>query len=159
MTIKNGDKIAVTYEGRFEDGVVFDSSTHGDHSHPLVFIVGQHQVIPGFEQSVIGLKEGESKEFTVLPKDAYGERDDRLMRTMPKAEINLPNNQEIKEGMALMTYTPDGHPLQIFVSKVSADSVTLDLNHPLAGKTLIFKITVIGINDTIKPEHEHSHAH
>lgn len=158
MKIKQGDKIAVSYEGRFEDGVVFDSSTHGDHFHPLIFTVGQHQVIPGFENGVIGLAEGETKEIAVLPKEGYGERDDRLMQAVPKAELKLPRNQEPKAGMALMTYTPEGQPVQIFIKEVTKDSVVLDLNHPLAGKTLIFKVTVLGINETIKPEHEnHSH--
>lgn len=154
MTIREGDKVAVDYEGRFEDGTVFDGSAHGTHSHPLVFTVGQHQVIRGFEGGVIGMNEGESKTVTLTPKDAYGERDERLMRTMPRTELKLPNNQEIKEGMALMTYTPEGQPIQIFVKEVTKENVVLDLNHPLAGKTLVFDVTILGINETIKPEHE-----
>lgn len=157
--IKNGDKVAVNYEGRFEDGTIFDSSTHGDHSHPLVFTVGEHQVIPGFEQAIVGMNENESKEITILAKDAYGERDDRLMRAVPRTEIKLPQGQEPAAGMALMTYTPDGQPIQIFIREVTKETITLDLNHPLAGKTLLFKLTVVGVNDSIKSEDEHPHGH
>ncbi len=158
MSIKQGDKVALTYEGRFEDGTVFDSSTHGDHTHPIIFTVGEHQVIGGFEENVIGLVEGAEKEFTILPKDAYGEYDERMVRAVPKGEITMPRNQQPQKGMTLMTYTPEGQPIQIFVKDVTQDEIILDLNHPLAGKTLIFKIKVVGINDTVKePEHEHSH--
>ena len=157
--IKNGDKVAVNYEGRFEDGTIFDSSTHGDHSHPLVFTVGEHQVIPGFEQAIVGMNENESKEITILAKDAYGERDDRLMRAVPRTEIKLPQGQEPAAGMALMTYTPEGQPIQIFIREVTKETITLDLNHPLAGKTLLFKLTVVGVNDSIRSEDEHPHGH
>lgn len=155
--IKEGDRVAVDYEGRFEDGKIFDSSQHEGHSHPLIFTVGKHEVIPGFERGVVGLVQGNSKKITIAPKDAYGEHDSRLMRSIPKGEIKLPRNQEPVAGMALMTYTPEGQPIQIFVKEVTKDAVVLDLNHPLAGKTLIFNISVVGVNETIKPEHEHSH--
>lgn len=157
MTIKHGDRVAIDYEGRFEDGTVFDSSSHGDHSHALIFTVGAHEVIAGFENGVIGLAQGEEKEITIVPADAYGERDDRLVRDVPKDEIKLPRNQEPKAGMALMTYTPEGQPIQIFVKDVTKDSIVLDLNHPLAGKTLIFKIKVVSINDTIKEDSYQHH--
>ncbi|MEK6858648.1 MAG: peptidylprolyl isomerase [Nanoarchaeota archaeon] len=159
MTIKEGDRVAVNYEGRFEDGVVFDSSTHGDHSHPLVFTVGQHEVIPGFEQAVVGMNENERKEITILAKEAYGERDERLMRAVPRSEIKLPQGQEPAAGMALMTHTPDGQPIQIFIRDVTSETITLDLNHPLAGKTLLFTITVVGVNESIKKDSAHEHRH
>lgn len=159
IVIKVGDRVAVEYEGRFEDGSVFDSSTHEGHSHPLIFTVGKHEVIPGFEQCVVGLKQGDSKEITIAPKDAYGEHDARLMRSIPKGELKLPRNQEPTAGMSLMTYTPEGQPIQIFVREVTKDTAVLDLNHPLAGKMLVFTLTIIGINETIKPEHEHRHEY
>lgn len=155
--IKTGDRVAVDYEGRFEDGTVFDSSHHEGHSHPLVFTVDKHEVIPGFEQAVMGLEQGNEKEFTILPKEAYGEHDARLVREVPRSEIKLPRNQEPHAGMMLMTYGPDGQPVQIVISHVTSETVTLDLNHPLAGKTLIFKIKVIGINETIPATSDHAH--
>ena len=68
--IKKGDKLKVDYEGRFEDGEVFDSSSHGDHSHPLEFTVGEGHVIKGFDDAVIGMKKGEEKEFENEAQDA-----------------------------------------------------------------------------------------
>lgn len=78
MAIKKGDKISVEYEGRLEDGQVFDSSQQGEHSHPLEFEVGAGKIIKGFDQAVIGMKKGEEKEITIESKDAYGEVNPQL---------------------------------------------------------------------------------
>lgn len=155
--IKKGDKVAVDYEGRFEDGIVFDKSTHGDHSHPLIFVVGEHQVIAGFEDSVVGMKEGEEKEFSVSPAEGYGMRDERLVRDVPMSEFKLPGDRKPEVGMTLAINAPNGQQIPIHVVAVGKDSVTLDMNHPMAGKTMIFKIKVVGVNGTIK-EHEHHHG-
>lgn len=153
--IKKDDKVAVEYEGRFEDGEVFDSSKHGEHSHPLVFTVGARQVIEGFDNAVMGMKEGEEKEVKIAPKEAYGEYDSRLTQPVPRSEFNLPRNQQPQVGMTLMMQSPEGYRVPVRVSAVDDSSVTLDLNHPLAGKTLIFKIKVVGINDSIKETPQH----
>lgn len=155
MAIKKGDKVSIDYEGRFESGEVFDSSQHGDHSHPLIFVVGSGQVIQGFEDAVIGMNEGEEKETTIAPKDAYGEYDARLKQEVPKSEFNLPRNQQPSVGMTLMMQSPEGYRVPVYITAVNKETVTIDLNHPLAGKTLIFKLKVVGINETIKETPEH----
>jgi FKBP-type peptidyl-prolyl cis-trans isomerase 2 len=154
--IKKNDKVAVEYEGRFEDGEVFDTSQHEGHSHPLVFVAGAGEVIPGFDNAVIGMKQGEEKEVTIQPKEAYGEYDARLTQEVPKTEFNLPRNQQPHVGMTLMMQSPHGDTIPVYVKAVGKDLVTLDLNHPLAGKVLIFKLKVVGINETVKEE-AHSH--
>ncbi len=154
--IKKNDKVAVEYEGRFEDGEVFDTSQHEGHSHPLVFVAGAGEVIPGFDNAVIGMKLGEEKEVTIQPKEAYGEYDARLTQEVPKTEFNLPRNQQTHVGMTLMMQSPHGDTIPVYVKAVGKDLVTLDLNHPLAGKVLIFKLKVVGINETVKEE---AHAH
>ena len=141
--VRSGSKISVDYEGRLETGEVFDSSTHGDHSHPLEFEAGSNQVIPGFDNAVIGMKVGESKEFTISPDEAYGDINPALTKDVPRAA--LPKEQEPEVGMTLMVGTPQGQ-FPVRISKVSKDTVTIDMNHPLAGKTLIFKIKVLKIN-------------
>ncbi len=156
MSVKKGDKVAVDYEGRFETGEVFDSSTHGDHSHPLEFEAGAGQVIPGFDNAVIGMAKGEDKEITIPATEAYGEYDEQLKRDIPASEITLPRNQKPKAGMTLMMRTPDGQAVPVHIVAADANTITIDLNHPLAGKTLIFKIKIVGINETIK-ESEHHH--
>ena len=141
--IKKGDKISVEYEGRFEDGEVFDSSSHGDHSHPLEFEVGTGQVIEGFDEAVIGMSEGEEKEFSIEPADGYGEHNPKLLQKIPRAY--LPKEQEPKVGMMLRVTTADGQDIGVKIVGVEGETVTIDMNHPLAGKKIIFKIKIIKI--------------
>ena len=143
MAIKKGDKISVEYEGKFEDGTVFDSSSHGDHSHPMEFEVGTGQVIKGFEEAVIGMKKGEEKEFSIESKDAYGDHKSELKRDIPRS--TLPKDQEPKEGMMLMVKDPSGHQVPVKILAVDDKNITIDLNHPLAGKKLIFKIKIADV--------------
>ena len=143
MTAKDGDKVTLEYEGKLEDGEVFDSSKHGDHSHPLEFVVGDGKVIKGFNDAVIGIKEGEEKEFILKPEEAYGDPRPELNQEVPREA--LPAEPEPKEGMMLLLTNPEGQKMPAKISKVEKDKVTIDLNHPLAGKTLIFNITLTKI--------------
>jgi len=140
--IEKGDLIKVEYEGRFEDGTVFDSSTHGDHSHPLEFPAGEGMVIPGFDNAVLGMKNGEEKEFEILPEEGYGEKREEFIREIPRSA--LPPEPQPEIGMGLMMHTPQGD-LPGTIIEVNTNSVVLDLNHPLAGKKLIFKIKIVEI--------------
>ena len=142
MAIKNGDKVTLDYEGKLENGEIFDSSKHGDHSHPLTFIVGEKQVIPGFENAVIGMEVDGEKEFSIKPEEAYGMPDERLYHEVPKNV--LPQGPEPKVGMVLMMKTPQGE-VPVMISEVKENSIVLNMNHPLAGKTLTFKIKVLKV--------------
>jgi FKBP-type peptidyl-prolyl cis-trans isomerase 2 len=142
MAVETNNKVTLDYEGRFENGEIFDTSTHGDHSHPLTFTVGEGQVIPGFEKAVLGMNINDEKEFTILPEEAYGMPDDRLFQEIPRNV--LPAEPEPQIGMTLMMQTPEGN-IPVMISEVKADSVILNMNHPLAGKKLIFKIKVLKI--------------
>ncbi|MBS3141349.1 peptidylprolyl isomerase [Candidatus Woesearchaeota archaeon] len=142
--VKKGDKIKVDYEGKLDSGEIFDTSKHGEHSHPLEFEVGSGLVIKGFDESVIGMKVGEEKDITIKPEEAYGFHNESLLRKIPKAQIPL--KEEPKIGMMLILGTPDGQKFPVRIAEVTSDEVTLDLNHPLAGKTLHFKIKLLEIN-------------
>ena len=144
MTIKKGDHIKVDYEGSLDDGTVFDSSKHGDHSHPLEFEVGSGQVIQGFDDAVVGMKKGEEKEMIIEAKDAYGEYRSELTKEFPRNE--LPKDDRIKEGVTIMLGNPQGQQFPAMIKKLTADTITLDLNHPLAGNRLHFKIKITEIN-------------
>jgi len=144
MTVKKGDKIKVDYEGKLEDGSVFDSSKHGDHSHPLEFEVGEGKIIKGFDEGVIGMEIGDEKEITIKPEDGYGMPNPELTQKIPKDKI--PPGQEIKPGMILALGAPDGRQVPATVKEVSDTEVTIDINHPLAGKTLIFNVKLLEIN-------------
>lgn len=141
---KEGSKIKLDYEGKFETGEIFDTSKHKDHSHPLEFTIGSKQVIPGFEKAVMGMKKGEKKEFRIKPEEAYGNHNPEMIREVPKSA--LPKGPEPTAGMTLVMNTPDGHQFPVKISKTTKESIFLDMNHPLAGKTLIFNIEVLDVN-------------
>ena len=140
--IKSGDKVKVHYTGSFDDGTVFDSSEK--HGQPLEFEAGANQIIPGFEKGIIGMKQGEEKTIHLEPCDAYGDINPQLVKKVPRSQ--LPPEQEPKPGMVLIISLPNGMQVPTRLTEVGKDEVTLDLNHPLAGKCLNFKIKVAGIN-------------
>ena len=142
MKVEKGNKVKVEYEGKFEDGTVFDSSEK--HGRPLEFEAGAGMVVPGFDAAVIGMEKDEEKEFKIEPKDAYGELNPEAFRKVPREQI--PTDAEIKPGMMLGVQMPNGQQMPVKVSEVSDTEITLDLNHPLAGKTLNFKIKIVDIS-------------
>lgn len=139
MSIKDGDTIKIDYTGKLDDGSVFDSSER--HGEPLEFTVGQGQVISGFEEAVRGMEEGEEKDFRIEPSEAYGEYNEELSQQVPKDIIQ--SNMDIEEGMMILVRTPDGREMPAKVTMVGDEQITLDMNHPLAGKALNFNIKVV----------------
>jgi FKBP-type peptidyl-prolyl cis-trans isomerase 2 len=137
---KSGDTVKVHYTGKLEDGTVFDSSAERD---PLEFTLGGGQIIPGFEKAVMGMETGASKTITIPPDDAYGpHRDDMVMEV---ERSKLPPNFDPNVGSRLQIPQPQGRPVDVVVSEVSDTHLTLDANHPLAGKDLIFEIELVEI--------------
>lgn len=141
MAIEKGNNVKVEYEGKLEDGTIFDTSSHGDHEHLLEFTVGEGKVIKGFDDAIIGMEVGEEKEITLTPEQAYGQPDPNNVQKIPKSAM-APGQEEPKPGMTLMLANPEGQQFPAVIKEVEADTITLDLNHPLAGKTLIFKVKV-----------------
>jgi peptidylprolyl isomerase len=142
MAIKKGDKVKVDYEGKLDDGTIFDSSEK--HGMPLEFEVGSGQVIKGFDEAVVGMEKGDEKEIKLKPEDAYGTPNDKMVKKIPKE--HLPKDKEIKPGMLLVMGTPEGHKIPATIKDVDDKEVTLDLNHPLSGKNLSFKIKILEVN-------------
>ena len=140
MKAKKGSKVKIDYAGTLDDGTVFDSSKGAE---PLEFEIGAGMVIPVFENGVIGMEEGQEKNIKIAAKDAYGERNEALVQPVPKDKINV--GREIEEGMVLALQAPTGQKVPIRVAKVDKDNVYLDMNHPLAGKNLNFKVKVVGV--------------
>jgi peptidylprolyl isomerase len=145
--VKVGDVCCVHYIGRLDSGEVFDSSRE---RQPIEFVVGSGQLIKGFDTAVLGLKKGDKKDVHIEPAEAYGERDDRRVQNVPRSM--LPKEPEPKEGMMLTITTPTGQMFPAKIEKVEKDVVTIDFNHPLAGKKLNFEIEVVEIK-----ENEHRH--
>ena len=143
MTVKKGDKIKVDYVGSLSDGTVFDSSEK--HGKPLEVEVGAGHVIKGFDNALEGMKKDEEKTIEIKPTEAYGDHNPQLIKKVPRSQ--LPKDQEPKEGMILALQTPDGKQFPARITGVNDEEVTIDLNHPLANKTLNFKIKVLDINN------------
>jgi len=141
MTVKKGDKIKVEYTGTLEDGTVFDSSVGKD---PLEFEAGSGKVIKGFDDAVIGMKKDEEKEVKIECKDAYGDPNPQMKQKIPREQ--LPKEQEPKVGMMLGLKSPDGQQFPARIAEITDKDVIVDLNHPLAGKNLNFKIKIIDIS-------------
>jgi peptidylprolyl isomerase len=142
MKVEFGKVVAVEYTGTLGNGEVFDSS---DGKEPLEFQVGSGMIIDGFEQAVVGMEIGEEKSISIPPAEAYGERDESLVRTIPRALIE--GKVEPEEGMTLLVHLENNDELPVTVRKVTAETVDLDPNHPLAGETLNFKIKVLEVKD------------
>jgi len=137
---KQGDTVNIHYTGRLPDGTVFDTSRS---RHPLQFTIGRGQVIAGFEQAVIGMKTGESRTTTIPVDQAYGPRRDDRIVTMDRGQLPPGLNPQIGQRLEL-TQTDDQSVLAT-VMAVTDTSMTLDANHPLAGKELTFDIELLGI--------------
>jgi peptidylprolyl isomerase len=140
MQAKRGDTVHVHYKGSLEDGSVFDSSEGGD---PLEFTIGAGEVIPGFEDAVLGMNAGDRKRETILAERAYGERQNELIFKVDRGQI--PPGTEVELGDMLRIGFPDGQNASVQVIELDDRSVTLDANHPLAGKTLIFDLELVGL--------------
>ncbi len=135
-----GDTVKIHYTGTLNDGTEFDSSSGRD---PLEFTVGSGQVISGFDKAVEGMAVGDSKTVKIPPEEAYGPRHDQMVQDVPKHA--LPDDLEPAEGMALQARGQDGQVINLTITAVGDDSITVDGNHPLAGKSLNFDIQLVDI--------------
>lgn len=142
MGVKLGDIVAVEYIGTLDNDEIFDSSE--SQGGPLEFTVGGGQVLQGFEEAVVGMEIGDKKTIRLEPSEGYGEYSKNLVETIPRDSI--PNNERLTEETMLLVSLPDGAKMPASITAITEDTVTLDMNHPLAGEVLHFEITVVGIN-------------
>jgi len=138
--VKSGDTVRIHYTGTLTDGQTFDSSEGRD---PLEFTVGSGQIIPGLEAAIPGMEVGEKKTVEIAADDAYGQPDPNAQQAVPRAEI--PDDIPLDLGTQLQVQTPQGQVMPVTVVEVTEEQVTLDANHPLAGKDLTFNIELVEI--------------
>jgi peptidylprolyl isomerase len=138
---KSGDTVTVHYIGTLEDGTAFDSSEGGD---PLEFAIGSGNVIPGFEQAVLGMNPGDSKTVTIPSDDAYGPYLEDRVLVVERQQI--PSDMPIDIGGQLQIQQEGGMVIPVIITDITDNEVTLDANHPLAGEDLTFKITLVSIS-------------
>lgn len=137
---QTGDKVKLHYTGSLQDGSVFDTS---QGRAPLEFTLGENQVIPGFENAVIGMAPGESKTVNIPADQAYGQRNENMVLEVPPEQF--PDDIDPKLGDQLQIRQQDGSAVNVVVSEVTDSMVRLDANHPLAGEDLIFEINLVEI--------------
>jgi FKBP-type peptidyl-prolyl cis-trans isomerase 2 len=137
---KQGDKVKVHYTGRLADGTEFDTSAAQD---PLEFTLGAGEVIPGFEQAVLGMAPGERRTTVIPAGEAYGDYNDEMLLEVERG--TFPAHLEPQVGQQLQVKQGEGEVISVVVTEVDDDSITLDANHPLAGKDLTFEIELVAI--------------
>jgi len=135
-----GDLVKVHYTGRLADGTIFDTSMERE---PLEFTLGEGELIPGFEQAVLGMTTGESKTATILADQAYGPH--RAERMIDVERHHLPSDLQPELGQRLQMTRPDGTTINVVVTTITETQVTLDANHPLAGQDLLFDLILVEI--------------
>ncbi len=147
--------VGLDYVLRFADGEEVDRSEEGE---PLYFLQGRRQIIPGLEAELVGMVAGESKKVVVQPADGYGDYDPDDHQTLPLDAF--PEDMELEVGMDLFVRDAQSdEQFQVFVKEIQPDSVLLDFNHPLAGKTLHFDVKVVTVRAATEEELAHGHAH
>ena len=137
-----GDTVRVHYTGTLDDGTEFDSSRDGD---PIEFVLGEGQVIEGFDEALVGMSEGETLEVELPPEKAYGERSDELVISVNRED--LPEDLDPEVGQTLAVDTGDEEEMAAWVAEVGEDAITVDLNHPLAGRTLTFEVELVELRE------------
>lgn len=163
LLAKNGDRVRVHYTGTLEDGTVFDSSEAAQEEScgcdcsssggcgtgsdcgcdPLEFVVGEGNVIPGFEKAVIGLAVGSSTKVTIPADEAYGQRHEQMVAVVERSELG--EGVEPIEGQHLEVVLQDGSSMPVLITEVTDSTITIDGNHPLAGRDLTFDIKLVEI--------------
>jgi FKBP-type peptidyl-prolyl cis-trans isomerase 2 len=138
--IKIGDTVKVHYTGKLEDGTIFDTSL-SDGREPLDVVLGDNRLIKGFEYGLIGMSEGEKKTLEISPSEGYGEYLSGMVNEIPRGHV--PENVQVGEMLQGMSQMG---PINVKVIEIKEDSVVIDANHPLAGKTLLFDVEIVNVN-------------
>lgn len=146
--VESGHFVSVHYKGTLENGEIFDTS---EGRHPMEVEMGAGQIITGFEKALMGMALNEKKVFTLEPDEAYGNRDDSLTHSFDRSEI--PAEMDVEVGQTVALSSPEGQQVPAQIVEVDEKKVVVDLNHPLAGKTLTFDIEVVGISDSPTQQH------
>eukprot|EP00095_Tigriopus_kingsejongensis_P007070 snap_masked-scaffold1564_size35542-processed-gene-0.1 protein:Tk07070 transcript:snap_masked-scaffold1564_size35542-processed-gene-0.1-mRNA-1 annotation:"fkbp-type peptidyl-prolyl cis-trans isomerase" len=137
---KQGDTVQIHYKGTLDDGTIFDSSEGRD---PLEFAVGSGMIIPGLDKAIPGMAVGDAKVVNVPCLEAYGEVDTENRQPVPRDQF--PDDIPMEIGTQLQMQGENGQAMVVTIAEIAEDAVTLDANHPLAGKDLTFAIEMVGI--------------
>ncbi|MCC7442789.1 MAG: peptidylprolyl isomerase [Bdellovibrionales bacterium] len=151
--IAAGKVASLAYTLKSDEGELLDQA---DHSEPFMYLHGAHQIVPGLENALLGLKPGDKRTVKVAPAEGYGELNPELKLEVSRSKF--PSDAEIEPGMLFQTETAEGE-MVFMVNSVNDQVVVIDGNHPLAGKTLNFDVEVLAVRDATAEEKSHGHAH
>jgi FKBP-type peptidyl-prolyl cis-trans isomerase SlyD len=153
MTIQKNKVVTIEYTLKDETGALIESS---EGQEPLIYLHGVGNIIPGLEASLEGKSAGATLNVSVPPADAYGEWDQGKIIEIPKAQFS--GVDDVQVGMQFGVHSSVGEQI-VTVTKVEGENVTVDANHPLAGKTLNFEVKVVGVREPTADELDHGHVH
>ena len=154
LSVSDGHAVAIHYTLTLASGEVVDTSSGRE---PLEYLHGHGNIVPGLEEQLAGRRVGDELDAVVPPDKGYGERDPDGVQVVPRTQF--PPEVDLQPGMQMQAQNDDGTAAVLTVSKVEGDEVTVDLNHPLAGETLHFKIQITAIRTATAEELEHGHVH
>ena len=154
MTVKKDKVVEMHYTLKNDAGDVIDSSKDKE---PMPFIQGHGNIIPGLESALEGMKIGESCDVSVKPEEGYGAYNSEAVQEIQKSALQGIDNLEV--GMQLQSQDEKGNPFIVHIKSINEDTVTIDANHPLAGETLHFSVSIENVREASKEELEHGHVH
>jgi FKBP-type peptidyl-prolyl cis-trans isomerase SlyD len=154
MKVASDHVVSIDYQLKLADGTTVDESEKGK---PLEYLQGHGQIVPGLEKELEGMAQGEKKKVVVQPKDGYGELDSDAVKEVPRQMF--PKDMKLQVGQTLAAEGQQGEVIQFVVKSFNDSTVTIDLNHPLAGQVLHFDIHVAGVRKATDEELTHGHVH
>lgn len=154
MAIESGKVVTIHYTLKDVDGNLLEST---DGNDPLAYLHGHHNIIPGLETALTGKAEGDTVSVLVAPEEGYGPRVPELIQEVPRSAFE--GVDDIAPGMAFHAGTDDGSSHRVVVTEVTAETVTVDGNHPLAGQSLNFDVKVVSVREAQEEEIAHGHVH
>ncbi len=154
QTVQSGKVAIIAYTLRDDSGKVLDRA---DDDDALAYLHGNHNIIPGLERELEGRPVGDEFSCVIEAKDAYGERHEGGQHKLGRDQF--PADAPLREGMQFFAEAEDGRPFPFWISVVGDDEVTIDMNHPLAGERLKYKVRVVGVREPTADELAHGHAH
>jgi FKBP-type peptidyl-prolyl cis-trans isomerase SlyD len=154
MALKDNQVVTIIFTLKDEDGIIIEETTK---ENPFSFISGYQQILPRLEAHIGEMLIGSKKTFVLAPEDAYGEYDDGAIQKVKRSEF--PAETELEVGMGFIADSPDGNQMPFIIENIQGDDVTLNFNHPLAGKTLTFEVELMGLRDATLEELSHGHVH
>lgn len=152
--IADGKVVAFHYTLTDDDGTVIDTSSGKD---PMLYLHGSNNIVPGLEKRLVGQSAGDSLQVDVPPSEGYGERQGPGAQAVPRSQ--MPEGVELQVGMPLQASGSDGQTVVLWVTELTDDTVFVDLNHPLAGKTLHFDVQIVAVRGSTAVEKQHGHPH